>query len=73
MVPVALKLPLWNDPPTFLAHLESQESKKTGGTWSGEKTPYPQILDTGRRTTPQVACIPILFIFDIYFAFIIFV
>ena len=46
--------------------------EKKGGNWSGEKTPYPQFLDTGRRTTPQVACIPILFIF-IYFAFIIFV
>ena len=39
MVPTARKLPLWNGPPIFLTHLGSQESKKTGGTWSGEKTP----------------------------------
>ena len=38
MVPTALKLPLWNGPPIFLTHLGSQESKKTGETWSGEKT-----------------------------------
>ena len=31
MIPVALKLPLWNGPPIFLTHLGSQESEKTGG------------------------------------------
>ena len=50
MEPVTLKLPLWNGLPICLPYLGSQESKKTGGTWSGEKTPYPQILDPGRRT-----------------------
>ena len=39
MVPVALKLLLWNDAPTFLAHLGSQESKKSGRGPGPERRP----------------------------------
>ena len=33
MVPVALKLPLWDGPPDFSWPLGTQEQQKIGGTW----------------------------------------
>ena len=47
MVPVALKLLLWNDPPTILAHLGSQESKKTGGPGPERRPRTPKFWTLG--------------------------
>ena len=47
MVPTALKLPLQNDPPTFLTHLGSPRIEKNGRNLVRTEDP---VLDTGRRT-----------------------